>query len=250
MSENPASARPVSSTPTTLAAPRKKKPDFQDCLKQYATAALGMASVGALASAQTPGHHIFYTPANTTIDTHSGVANFIQLDFNHDGVTDVILSAHHFTDFFSGGIGFAGYGRITLLIGSQSSAITSKAIAKGIVIDKAGKFQPGSQTIAYAGTFSYMGDKHTTAQGAFVNVKNKYLGLHFLIDGKLHEGWIRLSLSTTGDHISGTITGYAYDTVPRERGLAAGQINGSVGPAEAATTAAVKNAVPGSLGML
>ena len=50
---------------------------------------------------------------------------------------------------------------------------------------------------------------------------NRFLGVKFLIDGATHYGWVRLTL--TGHHdspISGTITGYAYETVADKRILA------------------------------
>ncbi len=49
------------------------------------------------------------------------------------------------------------------------------------------------------------------------NPKNKYIGVRFQIDGQTHYGWIRVTvttnLSVNGPLLSGTITGYAYETV-------------------------------------
>jgi hypothetical protein len=206
--------------------------------------------VSALASAQTPAQHIIYTPANITVDTGALRYTSIPIDFNHDGITDLSIVASHFTDFFSGGLGFAGYGRLALSQASIGSAIASKALPKGMIIDKGGIFKVGHQTIGYATSGSYLGVKHSGARGAFIKITNKYLGVRFALNGEGHEGWIRMTLSTTGDRITGTITGYAYDTVPNETGLAAGQIGGRV----ASTTEPAKDtaeiALPGSLGML
>ena len=51
-------------------------------------------------------------------------------------------------------------------------------------------------------------------------VRNRYLGLKFVIHGKVHYGWARLSV-TLGHHrqygdVSGTLTGYAYETIPNK----------------------------------
>src|SRR5258708_13724567 len=67
------------------------------------------------------------------------------------------------------------------------------------------------------------------SSGAFKRVTDRYLGVRFLIGGQMHEGWVRLTMKCGLDGVSGTITGYAFDTVPNETGLAAGQIRG--GPA-------------------
>jgi hypothetical protein len=86
----------------------------------------------------------------------------------------------------------------------------------------------------------------STSKGAFKHVTDKYLGVRFLIDGQMHEGWVRLTMKQSFGDISGTITGYAYDTVPNETGLAAGQIRSR----EDATEAPEDAAKPATLGML
>jgi len=56
------------------------------------------------------------------------------------------------------------------------------------------------------------------------NLKNQFLGVRFLIDGKPHYGWIRLTVTTNtqphGPFLSATITGYAYETVANKAILA------------------------------
>jgi hypothetical protein len=53
------------------------------------------------------------------------------------------------------------------------------------------------------------------------NVKNRYLGLKFTINGKTHFGWARLNvtcITTFSNHqITGLLTGYAYETIPNKR---------------------------------
>jgi hypothetical protein len=56
------------------------------------------------------------------------------------------------------------------------------------------------------------------------------LGLKFVVNGEVHYGWARLSVTLghnrqLGDVVA-TLTGYAYETVP-EMPIAAGRITGS-----------------------
>ncbi|HTS35157.1 MAG TPA: hypothetical protein VMH04_05755 [Candidatus Solibacter sp.] len=251
MPENSSSSEHHPSCAAFQPAQDKRTFDFQHCLQQYGAAALGVVAVSAVASAQVsvPTHNIIYIPANIAVDTGALRSTITSIDLNRDGVTDLWLIASHFTDFFSGG-GHAGYGRITVSMGAGNFAIVSHALPKGMIIDKGGSFKSGRHSIAYAGSISYKTLKDSTAQGPFVNVKNKYLGLRFLINGKMHEGWIRFTLAPKGDRITGAITGYAFDTVPNETGLAAGQIGGRVGAGEADSKVFIKDTNPASLGML
>jgi hypothetical protein len=50
--------------------------------------------------------------------------------------------------------------------------------------------------------------------GSWVNVNKRYLGLKLKISGKIHYGWARLNVKIQGSSIVGTLTGYAYETVP------------------------------------
>lgn len=76
---------------------------------------------------------------------------------------------------------------------------------------------------------------------------NRFLGVKFLIDGKTHYGWIRLSLNIDPRIGVATITGYAYETVPNKR------IQAGIAPTTSAATRS-QNQAPtptgASLGML
>ena len=60
-------------------------------------------------------------------------------------------------------------------------------------------------------------------------VRNRYLGLKFVVDGEVHYGWARLSVTLGHDRqhgdVVGTLTGYAYETVP-DKPIIAGRITG------------------------
>ena len=81
----------------------------------------------------------------------------------------------------------------------------------------------------------------TYTQGPWVNVTNRYLGVKFKINGKLHYGWARLNVKVVrGQYeITATLTGYAYETIPN-KAIIAGKTKGPD----------VITVQPGSLGRL
>jgi len=53
--------------------------------------------------------------------------------------------------------------------------------------------------------------------GSWINVKNRYLGVKFKIEGEAHYGWARLSVKVQEPFtITATLTGYAYETIPNK----------------------------------
>ena len=75
--------------------------------------------------------------------------------------------------------------------------------------------------------------------GSWVNVTNRYLGFKFKIRGATHYGWARLDVSVTNGTVVGTLTGYAYETIPNKP-IIAGKTKGPD----------VITVHPGSLGVL
>jgi hypothetical protein len=78
-------------------------------------------------------------------------------------------------------------------------------------------------------------------------VKNRYLGLKFKIKGRFHFGWARLTVTTTRDDFTATLTGYAYETIPG-KAIIAGKTKGpdvtTVDPASLGHLAAGASAIP------
>ena len=62
--------------------------------------------------------------------------------------------------------------------------------------------------------------------GNWTNVTNRYLGLKFKIHGKTHYGWARVSVVDRGFTLTGTLTGYAYETIAN-KAIIAGATNGN-----------------------
>jgi hypothetical protein len=99
----------------------------------------------------------------------------------------------------------------------------------------------------------------TTASGTYsqfgnwLDVKNRYLGFEFVIKGKVHYGWARLSVKNNdGGNIEGTLTGFAYETIPNKPIIAGKTESAEEGSIDEANPAILNEPTlqPGSLGLL
>ena len=76
--------------------------------------------------------------------------------------------------------------------------------------------------------------------GSWINVKNRYLGLRFILKGETHFGWARLNVTCDLNAKKiGLLTGYAYETRPNTP-IITGKIDGPD----------VVTVQPGSLGQM
>jgi hypothetical protein len=176
-------------------------------LNMYALAA-SAGGVGLLTSAQPADAKIVYTPANTAIG-HNQVLN---LDLNHDGITDF-----QFYNSFYGSLVYRGTLKVfpvrrgNAISGTGASA---SALRAGALIGPNKRSQPGNNLMAHV-FFHCPSACTTTISGPWANVTRRYLGLRFLIRGKTHFGWARLNVTaTTRSEVLATLTGYAYETIP------------------------------------
>jgi hypothetical protein len=180
----------------------------------YALAATA-AGVGMLALAPAAAARIVYTPAHVTLP----IGQFYGLDLNHDGKTDFAFyhgsQCHEQTcvaDVFISNV--AG----NEMWGQHHSA---SALRAGVRIGSRGKFSSSAAHMADWVCFCQTGHTSTRFSGQWANggkgVKNRYLGLKFQINGKIHFGWARLNVKfkPSGQRFSlvATLTGYAYETV-------------------------------------
>lgn len=211
-------------------------------LAAYGAAAVAMG-VGIPAAAQVPVGHIVYTPADIPILAPGG--STISLDLNHDGVADFTITTSGYSSSRNGN--FYKHEAVYETPATGNSAIGKRALAKGQIIDMGGQFRASEVALADVNFFAASGHFGTSSKGAFKRVVDKYLGVKFSIGGQMHEGWVRISMKSSFGDITGTITGYAYDTVPNETGLAAGQIRGGTA---GTTTPEDSTAKPATLGML
>jgi len=184
-------------------------------LNAYAIAA-GAAGVGMLALTPTAQARIIYTPTHRTIKTH----HILHLDLNHDRIGDYLVSNKSFCDS-----GICGRTLRVLPVASENQVVGAKGIGgpfyayalnRGV---KIGPRQPFSGKLMAASGTEY------GSVGQWFNVSDRYLGLKFVIRGKLHYGWARFSVIIGGGRITAALTGYAYETIPG-KSIIAGQTKG------------------------
>jgi hypothetical protein len=161
---------------------------------------------------------IIYTPAHRVIKQGSS----FHLDLNHDGVTDFtlqnVLTHGSITGHATlsakpakgnGAEGWTGYRPYAFAL-KRGAPIGSRQYFPGLVL-------AGARSDVDLGTYY---------SGSWMNVKNRYLGLKFKINGKTHYGWARLSIQVQHLSITATLTGYAYETTPN-KAIIAGKTSGS-----------------------
>jgi hypothetical protein len=195
--------------------------ELEQQLRWYALAAAA-TGVGILAS-QPSDAEIVYTKAHQRITPNT----ITKLDLNHDGIVDFSLKDTHSSNNSN------AYGRLSVLpvgrkdqIGGHvvSRRAYASALFAGVRVGPKGQFLPAAGTMAetvFSGGIGF-------CTGPWGQVKNRYLGLKFLIAGKVHFGWARLNVTCPWDTftVTGLLTGYAYETVPN-RPIVTGKEKGS-----------------------
>ena len=169
---------------------------LENRLLGYITAA-SAAGVGLLAVSQSAEAKIVYTPmANVPL------TSLTTIDLNGDGIADLSFkyqTTYHgaFQDVYPG----AGNSIAIGAVNNSSGALPLPWLTR------IGWKSPFQQR---AGLITGVAGCHSTCQkfGLWQNQTNKYLGIKFLINGKTHFGWMRL---TVGTPLTGYATGYAYE---------------------------------------
>jgi hypothetical protein len=194
-------------------------------LNMYALAA-GAAGAGALVSASPAEAKVVYTPADVKIVLNAGLIKF---DLNHDGVQDFGLSNRYWT---SSSKWFTSL-RVKPL--KSANEISGKAhplpfayaLAKGDKIGPQAEFHPDYPVGGVMAASDIDGYRSCYWRNA-----TAYLGLKFVIHGKVHFGWARVKVTPgTRNGFDATLTGYAYETIPNKP-IIAGATKGSEEPAE------------------
>jgi hypothetical protein len=191
-------------------------------LTLYALAA-SSAGGGLLALAQPAEAKIVYTKTHHVIGLHHPY----KLDLNQDGITDFLIQETQ-----TGSVGFlvnriGAKERIGNAIEgyANSSRRYASALKQGAPIGGHQRFVSGGrfgQSMAQVQQSDTVFYKY---YGPWANVTNGYLGLKFKIHGKTHYGWARLGVAHQGFKLTGTITGYAYETIANKP-IVAGKTNG------------------------
>jgi len=212
-------------------------------LSGYALAA-SAAGMGVLALAQPSEAKIVYTPTQVTI----GRNGVYRLDLNRDGKVDFTVHdpASHLTSGNWKSL-FASAPAGNEIAGSAGKyAFLASALERGARISQSRKFA-GRAMMAFNCSGSGCYPYSTRTSGNWVNVANRYLGLKFKIEGKVHYGWARLSTQFAPfGTLSAVLTGYAYETIPNKP-IVAGKTHGKdvvVEPASLGHLARGASAIP------
>jgi hypothetical protein len=176
---------------------------------------------------------VVYTP----IQRHVRSSFFI--DLNHDGLEDFQI----YSSLLSG----AGIVKVLparnnrILAAGPDQCVFSNAAAPlpgGAVIG------PGKPFQASATCMAYLGYGALSSGGPWKEAKHRYLGLAFVIDGKEHFGWARLSLSKFLFNNTAEIEGYAYETIPGKPIIAGDEGSQTKASAQPATLGALAAGAP------
>jgi len=214
---------------------------LQHRLNSYALAA-SAAGVGMLALAQPAQAKIVYTKTREVLGRY-GLHSYT-IDLNHDGTDDFKLRWAQASEYHEW---LAVYGS-----GTQNGAAGrykgwyAYALKAGASIGPKNNFGAWSMVNASGS----IGSHFTTFYGYWPNVQNGYLGLKFLIKGKIHYGWARLTVKAQLSGITAVLTGYAYETIAN-KAIIAGKTHGADDaeqPAPASLTIPAEK--PATLGLL
>ena len=189
-------------------------------------AAASAAGVALLAATPQAEGEVVYTAVHVQINPVSTY----QIDLNHDGINDFGLQRQEvFHSTLLTVIGdVTGNQVVRPADGNVSAAALNQGGPVGSHRQFASKTTYGGFFMAIVGGYG----TQTAFDGPWANANNKYLGFKFLIDGEVHYGWARLSV--TKFYVN--LTGYAYETLanqPIPAGKESGtDENAAAGPAE------------------
>ncbi|HWY56898.1 MAG TPA: hypothetical protein VNZ03_20695 [Terriglobales bacterium] len=206
----------------------------QQQLNMYALAA-DAVGVGALALAQPAEAKIVYTPAHVILQDNQPFS----LDLNHDGIVDFYLF-HGYPKYNSGenslqacrSISYNSYNEVWCGNSNTGMAVNAIRVTEsmgkswGAALRAGAKIQNGDRFLrdTHPVNLGYVASSFYPIRwsGPWVNwgkgVKNRYLGVKFQINGRLHFGWARMTVAPKYNGLqwvlTATLTGYAYETIP------------------------------------
>jgi hypothetical protein len=208
-------------------------------LNMYALAA-GATGIGVLALAPSAEAKIVYTPTHVLIN---GVG--YDLDLNHDGIPD-------FTIVNSSSCDFTCHAGVEAFQRGAKNGIEAKHFADAL--HRGAPIGPNQRFTSHSTGVIMVSSTSGKTRGPWINVNDRFLGLKFIVNNKIHFGWARFNVKHQGEGYGAftvTLTGYAYEAVPNKP-IIAGQTKGPdeisiEGPDATLTTPTRK---PVSLGLL
>jgi hypothetical protein len=181
-------------------------------LNKYALAA-SAAGVGMLALSPPAEGKIVYTATHKVLTGRGSIG----LDLNRDALKDFTLTqtfTHTSSGYQHSTLNVYPFKNTKNLIAGKGSH--AAALHAGALIGPARKFPAKDNLMAKLmnpdSSYQWYGSWANDGKG----VKNRYLGLKFKIKGEIHFGWARLTVDTTGNRITTTLTGYAYETLSKK----------------------------------
>jgi hypothetical protein len=201
-------------------------------LAAYASAAAA-AGVSLAAMATSAEAKIIYTPASTPIN------GYVSLDVNHDGIPDILIRKLNYGNGTSLSPGCALH---TTFRGAPPKGVacnylTDQIWGRGVARRFASALPAGFKVRPSKSYFQAAGYPFQAIMGAWgfkdgcstypcsetagqwLDTKNRYLGLQFVINGQVHYGWARLTVTFPPQPSRGILailTGYAYETEPNK----------------------------------
>lgn len=204
-------------------------------LNLYSLAA-SAAGVSLLALSSPAQARIVFTPAHIRLTPNHRLA----IDLNHDGVKDFELVDTPAGSFESLAIHPLQVGNaLAQANGDCNPSVGVAALKAGVPIGKGQIFSKNLYCMA-----QYIGADGGSLGPWAGGIAHRYVGARFMIKGKAHFGWIRLSVSRAP--FVAHMTGYAYETIPNKP-IIAGKTNG---PEQVAGIPAKSDEQTASLGML
>jgi hypothetical protein len=187
-------------------------------LNAYALAA-SAAGVGALALVPKVEGKVIYTPVHLTVVPGQPVTIALPGEFN---LNQYSRSGGHTLSVCQ----YMGEGICNFSAGTNAVKTTNAdggrqyaaAMHAGVSIRPGQRFRDKRVVLGVAdgqssGSARWVGEWFNEGDG----VKDRYLGLRFKINGKMHFGWARITVDAMNGHwFTATLTGYAYETIPNK----------------------------------
>ena len=207
---------------------KQLSPRLTNRLVTYAAAAGAAAFVGSTGA----NAEVVYTP------THAKVGYYYPLDLNNDGINDFRIHSYALSGDGSLLVSPLHQGnRIAATFQAcYRGSVAAAALASGAVIGPDKKFLANATCMIRS--FS------STINGPWQLAQDRYLGLVFVIDGKEHFGWARLTNHGFGIFDSTDILGYAYETMPNKPIVAGDEGSQAKASAQPATLGALAAGAP------
>ena len=209
-------------------------------LSAYAIVGFGLTAMPLPLSAQ-----IIYTPSNIPL-AHNGITS---LDLDRDGIADFSFgnavwaysSRSYDALWIEGKQAGNGVGGVLL---KNQSYITAMVLPPGAEVGPSASFVDSAPMVRIFG-FQY----GHYASGGWIPVEAGYLGLKFMISGEVHYGWALVKFPYPYGFNSGSVYGYAYESVPNQPIITGRVQDGNQSDAPANSTTASEFNRP-SLGLL